>query len=709
MIRLPGVAAALSAGFCAVVSLLLAQPGFAASTPAILLMPQPLHLALGSGALAVGKGFAIHVTADDEMVRAAAERLAHDLQEASGVDVPVDANTGSGGLTVLVGRRQQAEIGADESYTLVVNAAGARLEASTSLGALRGLATLRQLVTKVANATVLPAVAIDDAPLYKWRGVMIDCSRHFVPFDALERTLDAMELTKLNVLHLHLSDDQGFRVESKLFPELTGKGSNGEFYTQDQMRKLIRDAALRGIVVVPEFDMPSHSKSWFAGYPELASAPGPYTPGPLTFDNIAPNATPGEMLQALDVALVPAFDPSRESTYTFLDRFIGEMTGLFPSPYFHIGADENNGAEWRANPAITAFMRDHKLEDTTALQAYFVDRVHALVQKHGRTMVAWEEAWAPGVKPGAIYQVWSPMAKIDLLKTPLDPSDRLLVSKGFYLDLFYPAYAHYVNDALPAAAGPASLSGGEAAMWTEIEDRNNLESRMWPRTGVIAERLWTPGKDATPEDLYARMFRLGAVLDRVGVAHLREYHAGVARLAAGGPIEPVQTLLDVLTPLKGYKRLMAGGLHSAQDRITQPLDSAADVALVDSAARYEFRAAVAQFLERRDAESSAVVRGWLERWKANDAQLAPEVARSPQLAAVAGHAHRLAALAAFALDQLDALQKGSHLSAAQTAQADRLVQSAETAEGQTELAVAPEIAGLLQGKLQPEPTAYPLF
>lgn len=704
--RILGVIATL----CAIVPLIQSRPVLAADQPLISLMPKPAHMTRGTGLLVVGKGFTIHLNgaADDEAVRSGAARLAQELQRSSRTNIAIDKHRSAGGITVVVGRRQPVKIGVDESYSLVVSASGARLDAPTSIGALRGLATLRQLVVSDAGHTVLPAVSIEDAPLYKWRGLMIDCARHFVPIETLEHTLDAMELTKLNVLHLHLSDNEGFRLQSKVFPELTGKGSNGQFYTQQQMRELIRQAALRGIIVVPEFDMPSHSKSWFAGYPDLASAPGPYTPGPLSLGNLPPKASFAEIVKAAATAPTPAFDPSRESTYTFLDRFFDEMTKVFPSPYFHIGADENNGAIWRANPSITAFMRAHHLKDTTALQAYFVDRVHTLLSRHGRTMVAWEEAWAPDAKPGAIYQVWSPMAKVNLLKTPIAPEDKLLVSKGFYLDIFFPAYAHYMNDALPSSSPPSPLLGGEAAMWTELEDRNDIESRLWPRTGVIAERLWTPGKADSAEDVYARMFHLGTVLDAAGVAQLREYHAGVARLAAGGPTEPVQTLLDVLTPLKGYKRLMSR-VGAMQNPNPPPLTSAADVALVDSAAKYQFRAAVAGFLAHRNADSAAAVRTWLERWKNNWGALQPVAANSKDLAAVAGHAERLAALASFALDQLPTLEQGIPLSQAQTEQADRLIKDAQRAEGQTELAVVPELAGLLHGRLDPEPVTWPLF
>ena len=182
----------------------------------------------------------------------------------------------------------------------------------------------------------MPAISIDDSPRFPWRGLMIDVSRHFIPLDVLKRNLDGMAAVKLNVFHWHLSDNQGFRVESKKFPKLHELGSDGLYYTQDEVRDLIAYARERGIRVVPEFDMPGHSTAWFVGYPELASGPGPY-----------------EIERKWGV-FDPAMDPTREETYKFLDEFIGEMARLFPDQFFHIGGDEVNGKQWDANPKIQA-------------------------------------------------------------------------------------------------------------------------------------------------------------------------------------------------------------------------------------------------------------------------------------------------------------------------------------------------------------------
>ncbi|MGA7523410.1 MAG: beta-N-acetylhexosaminidase [Acidobacteriaceae bacterium] len=681
-------------------------------------MPMPRHVAAGSGELAIHSGFTIRVqsTPNDDLVSSAAERCRHSLQQGTALTIritqgPATSRDRANSLSIVVRAPAQAQIGADESYSLHIDAKSARLEAATSLGALHGLATFRQLIQRRGPRVFVPAVDIVDAPVYPWRGLMIDVARHFMPVDVIRRNLDAMELVKLNVLHLHLSDNEGFRIESKVFPRLQADGSDGQYYTQAEMRDLIHYADLRGIVIVPEFDMPSHSMSWFAGYPELSSSPGPFKPGIFRIAGISAKSTPAQLMVAYQTAKVPAFDPSRESTYAFLDKFIAEMAALFPSPYFHIGADENNGAIWLANPSIVAFMHAHQLADAPALQAYFVRRVQQLVVNHGKRMVAWEEAYAPGQFKDSIFQVWSPLAKVDLTKVPMTDGNQILISRGFYLDLFYPAHVHYLNDALPdnRSANPAVL-GGEAAMWAELADPTNLEARVWPRTGAIAERLWSGAPSPDLADFYRRLFRLSALLDREGVHNLSDYTVQVHRLAGTRPTEPVSTLLNVLTPVKGYHRLMAYGFRRlAGGPLPTGFNRVADVVLVDSATKYQFRDALASYLKTRDRAQEADLRVWLKRWSKNDAALRPYFAQSADLAEVAGNSKNLAALARAGLQALDQFDRGSALNPDQLAADDALIKSAQAGAGETQIAVLPEIQALIHQNLVPEPTSYPLF
>src|SRR5438552_8710310 len=276
--------------------------------------------------------------------------------------LPLDMKETEPSKAMLVIRAAHAnkeilELGEDESYSLEVSNTGAKLDSPTTLGALHGLQTFLQLVATASDGFAVPALSIQDKPRFPGRGLMIDAGRHVIPVDVLHRNIDGRAAVKLNVLHWHLSENQGFRVESKKFPKLHEMGSDGLYYTQNEVRDLIAYARERGIRVVPEFDMPGHSTAWFVGYPELASGPGPY-----------------EIERKWGV-FDPAMDPTRDETYKFLDAFIGEMAGLFPDQFFHIGGDEVNGKQWDANPKIKEFMHGHGLKDNNDLQAYFNQRV----------------------------------------------------------------------------------------------------------------------------------------------------------------------------------------------------------------------------------------------------------------------------------------------------------------------------------------------
>src|SRR5437762_250229 len=264
-------------------------------------------------------------------------------------------------------------VGENESYRIDITNRQALLSAPTVVGALRGLETLLQLLDADRNGYFFPGVQIDDQPRFSWRGLLIDVARHFETMEVLKRNLDAMAAVKLNVLHWHLTEDQGFRVESKKFPKLHQLGSDGNYYTQDQVREIIAYARDRGIRVMPEFDIPGHSTSWLVGYPEIGSAPGPYR------------------IERGAGIFEPALDPTREQTYKFLDTFLGEMAGLFPDAYMHIGGDENEGKQWDRNLQIQAFMKEKGIKDNHALQAYFNQRVLKILRKYHKKIIGWEE------------------------------------------------------------------------------------------------------------------------------------------------------------------------------------------------------------------------------------------------------------------------------------------------------------------------------
>src|SRR3984885_12948964 len=297
------------------------------------LMPLPSHFEAGTGSFTLKPGMHMaYAHFHNPRLDAGVVRMMERLQFESGVPLPhvpsqVAGDLASAGIVIDVAGAGGAvqSLDEDESYSLTVTPQLITLRAATVVGAFHGMETLLQLVQLTENAATIPVASIEDTPRFQWRGLMIDVTRHFEPVNQIERTLDGMAMVKLNVFHWHLSDDQGFRAESKRFPKLTGMGSGGQFYTQDEMRDVVAYARARGIRVVPEFDMPGHSASWLIGYPEFGSSAAP-TELPVVFG-------------IHDDSL----DPTQESTYKFLDAFIGEMSDIFPDPFFHIGGDENTG------------------------------------------------------------------------------------------------------------------------------------------------------------------------------------------------------------------------------------------------------------------------------------------------------------------------------------------------------------------------------
>jgi len=548
--------------------------------PAHQLMPVPASLEWGSGRLRLGPGFTVSVRprTDGRLVRAVAG-MTRRLGSRMGVRLaraPVAASARATLVVVADGPGQAVQTPTeDESYVLEVGPSRATLRAPTTVGAIRGLETFLQLVEGGGGSFSVPAVRIQDRPRFPWRGVLIDVGRHFEPVEVILRNLDAMAAVKLNVLHWHLSDDQGFRVESRRFPRLHRLGSDGLFYTQAQIRRVVRYARDRGIRVVPEFDMPGHATSWFVGYPEYASLPGPYA------------------IERMFGVFDPTFDPTREETYGFIDRFIGEMAALFPDPYWHVGGDENSGVQWNASARIREFKEQRGFATNEALQTYFNQRLLPILQRHGKRMVGWDEILQPGLPTTSVVQSWRGRAS-------LDSAARLgyasILSSGYYLDHQRTAEFHYAVDPLPAGGAlteeeAARILGGEACMWAEHVGPETIDSRIWPRAAAIAERLWSPREITDVSDMYRRLEAAGARLEEVGVTHAS--HTGrTLRALAGGEVLPLlEALLEVVQPVYFWERSQLQ--HTSQ---TTPLDRLVDAARPDPPARHRIETMVDEFL-----------------------------------------------------------------------------------------------------------------
>jgi hexosaminidase len=647
------------------------------------LMPQPAKVSYGQGRLEINGNFCAALTGHTEpRLQAAAARLLRRLSTQTGIPLreAVESDASKATLLIQCGRAGEAvqSIREDESYSLEVSRRQARLAAGTPVGVLRGIETFLQLVDLNAQGFGVPAISINDRPRFAWRGLMIDVSRHWMPADVIKRNLDGMAALKLNVFHWHLSDDQGFRVESKVYPKLQEMGSDGNYYTQEQVNEVIAYARNLGIRVIPEFDMPGHSTAWFVGYPELASAPGPYT------------------IERHWGIFDPAMDPTREETYKFLDAFIGEMAGLFPDEYFHVGGDEVNGKQWNRNPRIQAFMREHGMKNGADLQGYFNTRLLPLVVKHGKKPVGWDEVLHPGVPKDIVIQSWRGQ---ESLAAAARQGYMGILSNGYYLDMVFPASRHYLVDPLEGATAHLTpdekgrILGGEACMWSEFVTPGNIDSRIWPRLAAIAERLWSPPQVKDVDSMYRRLAVVSRNLEWLGLTHRQSHELMLERLAGMQPFEPLRTLDDVLEPVKEYAREGAREYTSFT-----PLNRLVDATPPESDRAREFAR-----LAINPGANKEEIRKQLTLWRDNKVRLMPFIERSALFEEAAPLAETVSALAAAGLQALDYLDSGKAAPQAWVKEQEVLLDRATRPRAELLIMIVTPIRKLVEAAQQQRP------
>lgn len=649
------------------------------------LMPLPRSIEQLPGSLAIKGPFALRWTGcgNAELLDRAAARLRADVIRQTGLILDPAAPV----PLAIACKSADPAVDSGEAYRLRVTAAGVAVQADGPAGVLRAFATLRQLVGLAPGGIVLPHVSIDDAPRFAWRGLLLDPARNFIRIATLKRQIDAMERVKLNVLHLHLSDDQGFRVESRRFPRLT---QGGEFYSQSDIRELARYAADRGVRIVPEFDVPGHSRAIVAAYPEVG----------VTGKKI--------FLGQPEVAL----NPASPATYRFLKALFGEMAALFPDRHFHVGGDEVAATVWDDAPDVKALMAREGLADRKAVEGYFMRRVHGLVSGLGKTMIGWEEVAAAGVPTNTVVQAWQTSNAVASAVAKGHPT---IVSAGYYLNLLMPADYHYGID--PLATSSAGLTpqhaaelrklhpllasivtdalidfprapltreeegrilGAEAPLWGEIATDELIDQQLWPRAAAVAERFWSPAAVTDVADMYRRLARVGDQLTVLGLDDRTSQHRLAARLAPGRS-HPVEVLLSITGPVRNMAHDHRIKAALSGRRIVQPFNTLADAAPVDSLVPRQFAQDARDFA----AGSSGLagpLRAQLTLWRDNDARYARLAGGNPLLEAALPTSAQIAALAAAGLDAVEAIEAGRPLAPARLAQARELLRILEVQE-----------------------------
>ena len=569
----------------------LSGPARAAAPPS--LVPLPAHVEQRDGAHVVTASTTLHHAGAgaEATTRYFSDLLARTL------DLPLAPVRDAGGTSGITFVLETPQPGASpEGYRLDIDPRRIMVRAGDARGLFYGAVTLWQLLAdadRTDGGFAIPAMRIDDAPRFGWRGYMLDSARHFHAVDDVKRMIDAMALHKLNIFHWHLTDDQGWRVEIRRYPRLAEVGGcripagdagvdpqTGEprpycgFYTQDEIRDIVAYAAARHVTVVPEIDVPGHATAAIAAYPELGveAAPMPVSGHRGIHSNL--------------------FNVE-EATFAFLDDVFAEVTGLFPSPWIHIGADEAVKDQWRASPRVQSRMRELGLADESALQGWFVQRLERMLHARGRTLVGWDEILEGGLPPRATVMSWrgtgggieaarqghdvvmSPVSSmyLDYLQTasPDEPAGRPKLNT---LETFYRF------EPVPAGLDPAQqqhILGLQANMWTgDTRGFAGVEHNTFPRLAAVAETGWTP---AERRDYAGFLQRLPAHLHRyrlLGIGYARtpfEVLADAALLPPSGDSAQGDATVALSNPL-GYPirySLDADGTQAPWLEYRQPL------------------------------------------------------------------------------------------------------------------------------------------
>ena len=571
-------------------------------------MPWPQQIATSDAVFLLSKNFKINcnATADSRIYKGATQFLRR-LDERTGLFYTQDFinkpnEFPEAELQINCLRKGKNELSEDESYHLSVLSNKIVITATTDLGALHALETLSQMVQNNGSEFYFPAVEIEDNPRFAWRGLMIDAARHFIPVEVIKRNLDGMAAMKMNVFHWHLADNQGWRVEIKKYPQLTTLASDGSFYTQEEIKAVVQYADEKGIMVVPEIDVPGHASALLTAFPEIGS-------------NIEKMYAVSRKSGIHDAAL----DPTNPKTYQILEAIFDEVCPLFPGAYFHIGGDENNGKEWNANPKIQEFKKKNNLATNHDLQTYFNMKLIPILKKQGKQLMGWEEIMTKDMSKDAIIHAWRSVkegmeAEGGLAKAAKN-GYKAVLSTGFYIDLMLPVDSHYLNDPMPknvvfTAEEKARILGGEATMWSELVTPLNIDSRIWPRTAAIAERLWSNDTVTNLESMHKRLKQISFRLEEIGLTHIRNKAVILRNISNYQDTKALHDFTNICEPYKLYKRNGGGKKYF----MFSPLTLFADACTADASDAYEFNKAVNRYLTDKDELSQEEIKYYLKQW-----------------------------------------------------------------------------------------------
>ena len=574
------------------------------------LMPWPQEINENSASFNIDEQLTIHISGEDakQRVHNNAVQFLRRLANRTGIFIdagfPIENKNAS--ININFDAVSTLTTESDESYSLDIKKSRISINAKTDVGALRGLETLLQLVHFNKSNYYFEGVSVNDSPRFVWRGLMIDAARHFQPVDVIKRNLDAMASVKMNVFHWHLTDDQGFRVESKVFPRLQEVAADGLFYTQEQIKDVVKYASNLGIRVVPEFDVPGHASAILAAYPELGSKED-YNYNVERFSGI----------------FNPTLNPSKEVTYLFLETLFREITPLFPDEYFHIGGDENEGKHWDGNEEIQEFKKKHNLKTNHDLQTFFNIKLEKVLKKLDKKLMGWDEILTPSTPTTAVIHSWrgkhEGLKQSTLIKAAKKGYQTVL-SAGFYIDRVLSVDNHYnidpIGNAVLTKDERKRILGAETTMWSELVTPLTIDSRIWPRTAAIAERFWSSKEVNDLDNMKKRLKVINFQLEELGITHIKNRDLILRNIANHKSIEALKTLSNICEPLKVYSRNKGG----TEYKTFSPFTLFADACVPDAEDAVVFKKEVTLFLKSKDKNNLHNILTYLKKWSDNDAE-----------------------------------------------------------------------------------------
>jgi hexosaminidase len=548
------------------------------------IIPEPVSVQINAGSFTLKNNIVINVKTSDADAWRVADYLKASLTLPTGFNITARKNGIAGNINLVIPALKDNELG-NEGYRLQVNPGSVTITANKAAGLFFGIQTFIQLLPKEIESTTAvknitwtaPCADIKDYPRFGWRGLMLDVSRHFFTIAEVKRFIDDMVKYKYNLMHWHLTDDQGWRIEIKSLPKLTSVGAwnvkktgtfgtfsqpdadeprnFGGFYTHEDIKEVVQYARDRFVNILPEVDVPGHSLAAIAAYPELTSTPGVYRVNSgEKFMEWPPNA---HFYGLLDNSLCPA----KENVYEFLDKVFTEVAQLFPFEYVHMGGDETARNFWEKSEDIKKLMEREKLKDLNEVQSYFVKRVEKILQSKGKKLIGWDEILEGGLAPNAAVMSWRGMkGGIEAAKM----GHEVVMSPTTYCYIDYmqgdavmepPVYATlrlnkaYEFEPAPDGVDPKLIKGGQANLWTEqVYNYRHLQYMVWPRALATAEAVWSPKEKRNWNHFAARVENHFARFDAADKKYSPAVYDPIFKSKKG---KNGELLLDLSTEIEG--------------------------------------------------------------------------------------------------------------------------------------------------------------